>query len=372
MDRRWNDLNALRQAREHLLKIDELEDNKKRLNQRMKKEMPDTHRTYTYAEKTTYSSNHAGSLKEKFDKELEERKNRKRERKNVVQKWLKVPIILWMVFLVYRYWNVNVLLVNEYDISGGIAFVYTAIIGGLLCAFIPTWQDYCDWMIRCLKGFGFLVGIGLMHKDLTAENIIGTTLGTNEFIYLGVTILLVALRLVVPPLFSLNTKNTNASQYTAEQEAQLKEAVALDARNADEYKKYVKRMNQEAAQQAEGIRARYAPQIRELERKIYDSYIALQQLDILGKNEQNLSAVNALIDIMESHRADTIPEALRVYDAQRHYHNQVVQAQFNERMNILEQKWQRQEQFDRDMAAAAHRREVEALLQKQLDALEQD
>ena len=177
--------------------------------------------------------------------------------------------------------------------------------------------------------------------------------------------------LVVLAIISVCFVATDAKglqKLSADQEQRLSEARKHDEENRRKNSADILQQKSEISNQIESLEK----QKTEYERKQAQHLYRVRDLDILGRNEQNLSAVNALIDIMESHRADTIPEALRVYDAQRHYHNQVVQAQFNERMNLLEQKWQRQEQFDRDMAAAAHRREVEALLQKQLDALEQD
>lgn len=303
MDRRWNDLNALRQAREHLKEIERLEERNKELAWEIQEAKKECNRNYTETKRKDFPTNREKEYYELLNYQWQRKQKEKREKNEKLRKKLMIFLSVG-IFIFY-------VLVSESK-GGGPAF------------------EVLFW------GYPALFIINLIMKRVT-----NWTCGC-------------------------------AYKLTKDDQKKLAQYAEQDARNAEEYKNYVQRMNQQAPQHAREVEKRNRPKIADTERKIYENYQALQRLDILGRNEQNLSAVNALIDIMESHRADSIPEALRVYDAQRHYHNQVVQAQFNERMNILEQKWQRQEQFDRDMAAAAHRREVEALLQKQLDALEQD
>lgn len=310
MSRRLDELHVLRQARQHLLEIEKLEGQCERLSKEIQEAKKECNRDYGEIKRKDYPTTREKEYYELLNNQWQRKQQEKRRKNDAIRK--KVMICLSIgLFIVFA------VLTSEIDPDEDTA-AYSLHFAGLVVSYMIL----------------FITNRIMEHAAL----------------------------------------RKSSGDYTPNKDEikRMEEYTEQDARNAEAYQNYVQRRKREAELRAKEISERNPAKIRELEGKIYDSYVALQQLDILGKNEQNLNAVNALIDIMESHRADTIPEALRVYDAQRHYHNQVVQAQFNERMNLLEQKWQRQEQFDRDMATAAHRREVEALLQKQLDVLEQD
>lgn len=310
MDRRRNDLNALRKAREHLLEIGRLETQSESLLKEIQEAKKECNRDYAETHRKDYPTTQEKQYYDLLNNEWKRNQNEKGKKRDEMRKKLTIflSVGLFIVFAV---------LTSDLDPDEDTA-AYFLHFGGLVACYIILF--------------------------ITNRIMAGAT--------------------------KRNCKE--AYTPTKDEKKRLAQYAEQDARNAEEFKNYVQRKKDEANRRAKEIGARNNAKIRELERKIYDSYIALQQLDILGKNEQNLDAVNALINIMESHRADSIPEALRVYDAQRHYHNQAAQALFNERMNILEQKWQRQDQFDRDMAAAAHRNRMEKLQQDQLDILERE
>lgn len=147
------------------------------------------------------------------------------------------------------------------------------------------------------------------------------------------------------------------------------------AENNDEEVRYQNRVRRERAVSArrwetERERASIDAQLAELQSKRNKVDAALRANTVFPYRD--LDKIDRVIEILESYRADTLSEALRVYDDQEYRRNMIVKAQFDERMRQLDQKWQRQDRFERDMAEAAHRRRMEELEQKQLEALEEE
>lgn len=152
--------------------------------------------------------------------------------------------------------------------------------------------------------------------------------------------------------------------------ARLRDAEKRDAENA--------RLMAEEEAKNEKLRAEAVKKAEEsfyaARKQAFDRWNAsikeIKAMDLLGPDEQNLSTVEQLIKIMESHRADTLPEALRIYDEQQARRSAAAIALAEANMRQLEEKWRRQEQFERDMAEAAHRSKMEKLAQDQVDEQE--
>lgn len=167
-------------------------------------------------------------------------------------------------------------------------------------------------------------------------------------------------------------------QFGVKERSESRAKAREEYRTAENQDEEVRRQNRERKEKAVAARKREMEtecaaidaQLAELQSKRNKVDAALRANTVFPYRD--LDKIERVIEILESYRADTLSEALRIYDDQEYHRNQIVQAQFDERMRQIEQKWQRQDQFERDMAEAAHRRRMEELQQKQLDALEQE
>lgn len=181
----------------------------------------------------------------------------------------------------------------------------------------------------------------------------------------------VGIAVVMVSLHIAHGKVSNKSLVWSEADlARLRDAEKRDAENA--------RLMAEEEAKNEKLRAEAVKKAEEsfyaARKQAFDRWNAsikeIKAMDLLGPDEQNLSTVEQLIKIMESHRADTLPEALRIYDEQQARRSAAAIALAEANMRQLEEKWRRQEQFERDMAEAAHRSKMEKLAQDQVDEQE--
>lgn len=249
-----------------------------------------------------------------------------------------------------------VLAVNNLDSieSTSLAVIVTGVIGGLLCTFIS-----CDLEKErlLLRGFGLWIGVMLSYAFSIGQ--------FENILYVCAIGILVALRIGLP-LIIWKRKYV----ITDAQLCQLDEAARQDAEDANALDAARKRRIAEVKRNKEAARKSAESLLDNLDAQYREHQMKLKALDILGPDEQKVEVVDALIKIIESHRADSVPEALRVYDEQRYRQGQIAMNQFERNMRRLEEKWQREEQFQRDLDEAAHRRKMEELAQDAVDEIE--
>ena len=344
-NRRQIELGLLRQARCELVEIDRITAEIGRIKHELAT-MPDVGNDGV-GTSTLYMKNSSvkASLESSFREEFYKRQQKTLD---------SVTFILRMLPLAFAALGVVYAVLNTHNLRETLVAVVIAVIGGLLCALIP-----CDLVNDrlILRGFGLYIGLGLSHAfgKIQFENIL----------YVCIMGVLVGLRIVIPLIISRRKFVISDKQMR-----QLDKAAKQDEQNARDQAAAKARQATEAANRRKAARERMQPALDRLYDQLETHQLQLEALDIVGPDERNITDVDALIKILESHRADSIPEALRIYDEQKYRRGLIARDQFERSMQMLEQKWQRDEQFQRDMDAAAHRSRMEKLAQDQLDELE--
>ena len=158
------------------------------------------------------------------------------------------------------------------------------------------------------------------------------------------------------------------------QKKQLDEAAERDKQFSEKNKQLHKAEIAKVKKQASEKISGYEATISDLRKKLSEHRTALLELDVLGPDELKPDIIDHLIQLIESHRADSIPEALRLYDeklAQKAAHDQQVRiATFQAQLAHMEQQRQAQENYNRYVEDLAHKSRIEELEKKQLDELE--
>lgn len=347
-DRRSTDLELLRKAKLEIASMNEIQAEIDSINLKLAR-MEDvgddglgTADSYLRKNKNTNKAELEASFKSAFYE---------RQNKTVAASVLTLRILTLAVVCFAAVLAVNYLDSIE---STSLAVIVTGVFGGLLCTFIS-----CDFEAKSLllRGFGLWIGVMLSYTFSIGQ--------FENILYVCIVGILVALRIALP-LFI----NKRAYVISDDQMRQLNEAARQDEEDAKALDAARNRRIAEAKRNKEAAWRRAEPILDNLYKQNREHRMNLMALDILGRDEQKIEVVDALIKIMESHRADSVPEALRVYDEQRYRQGQIVREQFERNVRQLEEKWQREEQFQRDLDAAAHRNRMEKLAQDQIDELE--
>lgn len=169
----------------------------------------------------------------------------------------------------------------------------------------------------------------------------------------------------------------NKPPKSSKQKKQLKEAELLDNKNREENEHNKQVAQQQWDENRESRNADIDRQIAELTSEFNDlsgkaieHLQAIDAIDILCEDDKNLPIIDALINIIETHRADSVKEALQVYDTM----------QANDKLLALEQKklelqkeQMRQEKLDRELRLQAeldHQRSVESQMRNIADSKE--
>lgn len=165
----------------------------------------------------------------------------------------------------------------------------------------------------------------------------------------GIVLLTIILIKLAKKIVNIRYKHPSMN---GKQKKLLKEAEMLDNKNREENEH-----NKQVAQQQwdDSKEARHADIDSKLEKltiefddltgKVREHINAIDAADVLCEDDKNVPTIDALISIMETHRADCIKEALQIYDTM----------QANNKLIALEQKkvelqkeQMRQEKIDRE------------------------
>ena len=200
--------------------------------------------------------------------------------------------------------------------------------------------------------FLILLAIGL------AINVIGTYIELipvlpNAYTYLMVMAGLLIVELIIHIIF----KNREF-KLSAAQQREFDEAESSDRAKSD----------QEFQQLGANIRARTG-RIRELKDEITSLERTLNSLDVLAPKDLNLSTVNWLIDTIKSYRANSLTEALRLYDDYREREHHIWRARLEEERRRQEETDRILREFERDMQAMSHQREMKRIEERKLEEL---
>lgn len=204
------------------------------------------------------------------------------------------------------------------------------------------------------------IAIGLLYiyaAGLSAMPISLVLLGCNVVLGLSVWIICI-------------NSEKSAFRPTEQQNTAIKEAKQRDDANRSLNAAMEAKATREAERRKQDRIDACTRSITQLEKQLAEMEQKLRRVNILGPDEQNIYAVEQLIGIMESRRADSLKEALRVYDEQQSRRAAAAIAQYEANARLLDEKWRRQEQFERDMAEVVHRSRMERLAQEQADAIE--
>ena len=200
--------------------------------------------------------------------------------------------------------------------------------------------------------FLILLAIGL------AINVIGTYIELipvlpNAYTYLMVMAGLLIVELIIHIIF----KNREF-KLSAAQQREFDEAESSDRAKSD----------QEFQQLGANIRAGTG-RIRELKDEITSLKRTLNSLDVLDPKDLNLSTVNWLIDTIKSYRANSLTEALRLYDDYREREILIRRARLEEDRRRQEETDRIWREFERDMQAMSHQREMKRIEERKLEEL---
>ena len=212
----------------------------------------------------------------------------------------------------------------------------------------------------------------------------GTTYSEGFKTFCGIVLLLIA----VVALVILIRVNKNGNDWSDSQLAELQSAEKKDAENRALNER--KRAELEAALQKKN-NERIA-NLNKQKEKVNNTLLyvnrELWKYDILAEKDRHWRTVHKLIEILQSNRANTLSEALRIYDEQQHrermrkdqreanWEQQRIQQKILDQMKENEAHRQeeaellRQDQLRRDREQAEHNREMEHLAQQQINELE--
>lgn len=154
--------------------------------------------------------------------------------------------------------------------------------------------------------------------------------------------------------------------YSDEQVHEIWDAQEADTKNAEENE----RRRKEAIRRNEEEIKSYQNQIRTLQEKMRPYEAKLMQLDILGRDEWNLDAVDFLIKTLESHRANDIAGALQLYDAEARRKHDAALREIDRMLERQKAEWEREEQRRRDEEQRRHNDRMEDLERQRLKEAE--
>ena len=183
---------------------------------------------------------------------------------------------------------------------------------------------------------------------------------------------------IVVVVFCVLTYIASRSRMTGAQKRAIQEAAAKDEEN--------KRINEERRKQAiakvekenKEMVASCKKRLPELEKERQNHWMNLDAMDVLSSQDMNLETVDYLINQLESHRANSITEALHRYDAKKDQEERDRKQREKEWMQYENERLQRQ--LDQQLAAQRyaeevnrqidHNWEMQRLAQKQLKETE--
>lgn len=165
-----------------------------------------------------------------------------------------------------------------------------------------------------------------------------------------------------------------AYRYSPEEQKRLNAAKEQDRINVQRNHQRDMELNNQRRTRINAEIFKLEDALRRLQQKEMDLGWEIANTDVLAQKDLNLETVEYLIEVLESYRANSLSEALRLYDekagrdkaARQVYLAAMVQAETDRMM----QRQQAQADFERRMDELAHRSRMEELERKQLEELE--
>ena len=137
---------------------------------------------------------------------------------------------------------------------------------------------------------------------------------------------------------------------------------------ADNDRRY-KQLVEEKRTQARSSAKYYADKIATSQKALAELEAEVAEFDVLGPKEKNLRAVNYIIDVIESRRADSIKEALNMYDAYVIEHDRRVLEEGRRRQEEIVRKYQAQQELEDYWAQQRHNYKLQKEAERQTDEL---
>lgn len=164
-------------------------------------------------------------------------------------------------------------------------------------------------------------------------------------------------------------------KYTETMNKNLQDAEMEDMRLDCQAKDGLKKREEEIRNEANAMLTDLEKQIATAQLEITVSQALLKEMDVLAPDDTNLETVDALIKLLEGRRAGSIPEALRLYDAQKaaQYQARVQRqaAEFQRKMDEMHARIQAEKEREQYWEDWAHKRKMEMLEEQKLRELEQ-
>lgn len=163
------------------------------------------------------------------------------------------------------------------------------------------------------------------------------------------------------------------------QKKKIAEAEELDRKNAqlnaEEGKKWAKA---EAKKVIEVKSEQLAPLMQrhtDLRRELQQHIDAVNASDVLGANEKNIEAIDFLLEKIEGRRANSITDALNLWDAKKDADEERKRREawmrLQEDIRMRERQWEAQRILDASLEQLAHNSRMEAEARRAADAAEQ-
>lgn len=193
---------------------------------------------------------------------------------------------------------------------------------------------------------------------------------------IGVILMIMAIVALVLLIVVQKTGGT----WSNEHYEQLKKAEQQDAENTRLNLQKKAALETELRKRNEGLLKSLNKELSEARLSVAKCNVQLDELGVLGQRDRQWRIAYALIEIVESNRANTLQDALRAYDEQKH-REEMLRAQLaagellkqiaeTEAYRLEEIEQLRADMLRREQAEAEHRQEMERLAQKQIDELE--
>ncbi len=157
---------------------------------------------------------------------------------------------------------------------------------------------------------------------------------------------------------------------TEEEKKQRDDLRAKDEEAKAENDRRYKQLVEEKRAQARSSAKNCADKIATSQKALAELEAEVAEFDVLGpKYKKNLNAVEYIVDLFENRRADSIKEAVNMYEAYVVEHDRRVIAEFNRRQDEIVRKYQAQQELEDYWAQQRHNYKLQKEAERQTDEL---
>ena len=174
--------------------------------------------------------------------------------------------------------------------------------------------------------------------------------------------------------FTIAAVSASKHRLTREQLAEIQKAEEKDAKNKAANEERGKQEARENAvriiEQKQKILESLLKEAADLQAQLQAQKKKIKAMDVLGEDDANFETIDFLLQKMESHRANTITDALLLLDQEEKERRRDWERRMREDEERRDRLRRAQDELDAAIRQAAHNREMERQARRQAEALE--